>query len=136
MVPGKRCLKTLQFYQDKVEPYLKEIGRVTVEMVETDDMSLDEDQKTVCVLAKDKITFPGLGNCLKFTKHHLNKHAYTMYKMSKKLYSAVWNIEEGENMKIHTAIIIDDNEECEKAVLQQILDTHQANQTQEGSDQC
>ncbi|VEN48948.1 unnamed protein product [Callosobruchus maculatus] len=135
MVPGKRTLRSLQFYKDKVEPYLKEIARVTVELVETDDVSLDEKQKTICVLENDQITFPGLGNALKFSKHNLNKHAYTMYKMTKKLYSADWDLEEGENMKIHTAIIIDDNEECEKAVLQQILDTQQVNETQKQNGQ-
>ncbi|CAH1994972.1 unnamed protein product [Acanthoscelides obtectus] len=128
MVPGKRSLKILDYYKKTVEPYLKDIGKVTVELAESEEVSLEENLKTVCVLEKDRLNFLGMGSCLKFTKHELNKLGFSMYKMTKNVYAAIYDLEEGESIKVHTAIIIDDNDTCEKAVLRQILDSHLADE--------
>lgn len=50
------------------------------------------------------------------------KFPYEVYKFFRTGYGLSDDIMVGENIKIHTAIIIDDDDECERQVLQQLVD--------------
>ncbi|KAJ8939668.1 hypothetical protein NQ318_016612 [Aromia moschata] len=83
------------------------------------------EDKTKCVLHEDRIDFPGMGRYLymeKSKKLNKRKFPFGVYRQFKSGYGLNNDIDVGESIRIHTAIIIDDDDDCERAVLQQLLD--------------
>ncbi|KAG5875782.1 hypothetical protein JTB14_023530 [Gonioctena quinquepunctata] len=133
-LPADSCLlKEWDYYKVRLKKYLDGLIKgaedtpakpVTLSWLVTDTVRLsDLEDKTRCVLNEDRLSFPGMG-CDLFvsTDDKKAKFPYGVYRAVSGAYGLTKDVEMGENVHVHTAIIIDDDDDCERQVLQQLLD--------------
>nr|XP_023028912.1 uncharacterized protein LOC111517106 isoform X2 [Leptinotarsa decemlineata] len=151
-LPADSCLlKEWDYYKDRLKKYLdapaKEKGDIEIIEDEKEGQNNEHDEgppkkkvvsswvatetvrlsdlhdKTRCVLEKDRLSFPGMGCNLFITSNDTKaRFPYNVYRAFPTCYGMSNTVKPGENVHIHTAIIIDDDDECERQVLQQLMD--------------
>ncbi|CAG9823422.1 unnamed protein product [Phaedon cochleariae] len=120
------------YYEKTIQPHLKRLGldapRAETTWLETGPVILsDQEDKTKCILEKDRLIFPGMGCFLQIADRKPDakilerKFPYKIYRCNKSSYGPAYT-EYGENFSIHTAIVIDDDDESERIVMRYLLE--------------